>query len=245
MIKPEIKELFIECFPDTIKEADIILEYVEKHGRIHCEYSSDTLVNIICTSSVNDKSVYFEYIFACGTKKEARGRGIFKRKLLEVIGNKPALLIPENDSLIPMYESLGFTPIYCIKADFGVRKSYSVQEIGIEELYNAYTQSACLPKKNFSLFEASMRAFLSYGNKILREENGFLLMEGETATEIFAKSKEEMLLLARGCKSALLPLCLEDEIKQLNIPHSKKCFAMAKGIKHENFDDFYINNLFN
>lgn len=243
MIKDEVKELFVECFSDTANEADIILGFAESHGQIFEKRINGELVNIICTAQVFER-LPIEYVFACGTKKEFRGRGIFKEQLNKAIGNKPAILIPENESLFKMYEGMGFEPIYCLEADFG-GSGASACEISADELYSQYKNCCLFPKKSFNAFNASFSAFLSYKNTVTKHKNAVMLMQGETASEIFAPNEEDMLFAASRCKKALLPLNMSDKLEKLHIKYRKKKLAAAKNLPYEVTNDLFINNLFN
>ncbi len=244
MISNEVFRLFLECFPDTENEAEIILSFAERCGEIHETHINGELANIICTARVFENPLCVEYIFACGTSEKHRGKGIFRERLNEITANNCAVLIPENESLFAMYEKMGFEALYCIEAEFGGSGAEDC-EISAKELYELYKSCCIYPKKSANAFEASYNAFLSYGNKVKKQKNAIILMQGETASEIFAPDEEAMLCAARACKKALLPLSFASRLDELRIKYRIKKLAAAKNLPAELKSKLFINNLFN
>ncbi len=244
MIGKEIKSLFAECFPDTLNEMDIILGFAKQHGEIHEAFIGNELANIVCTAKVFADLPEAEYVFACGTSKKHRGIGIFKKRLNEIIGEKCAILIPENESLFGMYEKLGFESIYCCQAFFGGRGAKDC-ESSTQELYKAYESSCLYPKKSISAFEATLRAFRSYGNTVKTANGVPVLVQGNTACEIFAQNEEAMLSAASCFETALLPLAFADLLERRGIKYEKTKLASAKNLPEGTAERMFINNLFN
>ena len=239
----KIRALFCECFPDTVNEADIILGFAREHGKIHETSIGERLASIACTCPIKDNGFYAEYIFACGTKAEFRGQGLFSRQLEKITDGTPALLIPENESLFAMYEHLGFKTVYCLKLHS--ESPLPLEEATLEDARLAHKSSFCFPKKSDELFEATAKAFLSYGNEIKRFGSAVLMMQGEIATEIFAQSKEEALSAALACKYSYLPLDMADMLDAKGLKYERIRIASAKNIPDKILDSLYINNLFN
>ena len=243
MVDKELLPLFCECFPDTVNEAEIILGLAEKQGKIHKTHINGVLASVICTSPIKDRDFCAEYIFACGTKPEFRGKGLFRNQLDKVIGEKAAILIPENEGLFAMYERLGFKTVYCLKAHFGGSGIFC--SATAEEAISACENACLFPKKSGLMLEAATKAFLSYGNEIKKCGDAVLLMQDGVATEIFAKSESEMLSAARACETALLPLSMQSLLDRENIKYEITKLASAKNIPDEVLQRIFINNLFN
>lgn len=244
-IRPEERALFLECFPETEKEADIILDFAKNNGEFHSVYENGVLINMICTTPISDNGFNADYAFACGTKKTHRGQGLFRRHLNEVVGENRSLLIPENEELYRMYEHLGYEPIFCLEAEFNGSGDAIASEADIDELFDIYKRSYLFPKKSFELFKATLNAFVSYGGKAVKNGLSVLLVYGDTATETFAPDPETAVNAARICKKALFPMTDKPILDRLNIKYEKKRIAMAKNIPAEVMHKIFINNLFN
>ncbi len=244
----DARELFAECFDTNEDEINIIFDYAENHGHIDMLYLDGTAVNMICQSVLNANGLDILYLFACCTKKEYRNKGLFRKQLDFVIGNKPAMLIPENESLVPMYEALGFSPIYHLEAEITGEGTAEEFDGSIDELYEIYKSSNPSPKKDFHFFESTVKAFLSDWGRILRYNGTVMLASLTRVTEIYAKSAQEAIVAAKhfrnGSYKVLLPLAFKHELEKQSIKHETKLLAMVKNINLQ-ADEIHINNLFN
>lgn len=240
----ELFALFCECFPDTQKEALLILDFAERCGRIHKRYIEGELACMVCTAPISDFGLEAEYIFACGVKPKHRGKGLFKKTLCEVIGEGCAMLIPEREELYSMYERLGFAPIYCIEAFFGGDGS-GFRDCGRDELKKAYEAAAIYPKISENMLDYTANAFLSYGGSIVTDGNAAVFMQDGRATEILASDEQRMLAAAAKCKSAYLPCGLAQTLDEMGTEYKKIKLAAVKNLPDRKAESIYINNLFN
>lgn len=246
LIPPEALNLFIGCFPESGDETAIILDYAAKHGKIHILNKNGVAANMVCTANISDKGFNAQYIFAAGTKPEYRNKGLFRKHLEDIIGNSPALLIPENESLFPMYEKLGFRRIYCLEADTNGDGSAINFTGDINELYEIYKSSYQFPKKDIALFEATVTAHLIYGGEIKIKNGSAVLISDGNAVDIFAINPKNAVEAAKranyGKYKAILPLICAKELEAQNIHYRKKSIAMGKNIENA---EIYLNTLFN
>lgn len=246
MIPEEAKRLFLECFDSDEEEADIILGYAAEFGKIDTLYRNGEAVNMVCSTKIIDNDFRSDYIFAVCTKPNYRKQGFFRKQLDVLFGDSPVVLIPENESLIPFYLRLGFEPIYVTEADIngsGQAKEFTGD---IKTLYNNYKSSIQFPKKDINLFEASIKAHISYGGIIKCINNSAILIIDGRVTDVYAPNESEALNAAKsalnGKYKAIFPLSCSDVLNKHGIEYSKKCIAMGKDLRHT---DLYINNLFN
>lgn len=242
----DAKKLFLECFDTNINEADIIIGYAEKHGNIHLLRQGGFAANMICTTRIEDGDFEADYIFAVCTKPEFRGLGLFKRHLEHVTGNSPALLIPENESLIPMYKNLGFLPVYFLEADINGNGNADEFTYGIDVLYGIYENSEQFPKKNYELFEATINAHIGYGGRIFIHGDSAMLIYENSITDVFAPSERKALDIAMsapvGSYKAMFPIGYEEILLSENIIYRKKSVIMGRNLPNT---QIYINTLFN
>lgn len=237
-------DIYRECFELCGGDDELILGFAAKHGKIHIKYENGTAVNMICEAEMGDSG--FCYIFACATPKGFRKKGIFRRHTDEVIGNRPAILIPESEELFAVYTRLGFVPIYHLETESeGSCEELPDFEGDIAEMYGIYKSSCACPEKGYELFAASVKAFFAYGGKAKLADGVPMLVRNGVATEIFAPDAERALSAAKACKRACLPLRFSEKLDEHGIKYEKKCIAMAKNIPPEAVQKIYINNLFN
>ena len=97
----QIAKLFRICYPDIIRAEDSIRHTVaQEDNKILTRFDGDKLIGA---------AVYYDdHILLLCVLPEYRGKGIFRKRLEEVIGDTPCVLIPENDSLFAFYEKFGF-----------------------------------------------------------------------------------------------------------------------------------------
>ncbi len=245
----DAKKLFSVCFDTDEKEAEIIIGFAEKHGSIHIKRAENEAVNMICSCEITDGDFKADYLFACCTKPEFRNLGLFKKHLFEVIGDKSAVLLPENESLFPFYERLGFSPIYHLEVTTDAFDGAKEVSVSLETLFKTYQSSILFPKKDFSAFSSTVSAFLHYGG-VIKEKNGvFFTVIGDRITEIFAESEEEIVSLLKNSKSGRQKLMLPQGFKELlsenKIEFTKNAVAMAKNLSPSQIEKIYLNNLFN
>ncbi len=241
----EAINLYRECFAVYSDEAETILSYAERYGRI-CPIEQDgKTAGMICLTRISDGEFEAEYIFAACVTPEHREKGLFRKNLETLIGEKPSLLIPENESLFPMYEKLGYKPIYCLEAD--IEGENTAVDFGgtVDELYEIYKSSFQFPKKDIALFKAVIGAHLAYGGKIKRLGDCIALIFQGNAVDIFAPTAKNALRMANslyGRYKAIFPLECEAVLRGAGAIFGKKRIAMAKNIPQTNI---YINTLFN
>lgn len=240
----EALALFLECFPESGKEAEMILKYAEEYGQLHILKQDGIAVNMLCTAYLKD--IGAEYIFAAGTKPECRKKGFFRRHLEETVGKRPAVLIPETESLFPMYERLGFSPIYAFEADINGDGSGKEFDGTPEELYEIYNSSAQFPKKDFPLFRATLNTHICCGGKIRTKNGVAILTYNGNAVDIFAPDGKSAVEAAKsadiGQYKAIFPIDFEEELKKQGINYRKKSIAMGKNLENAKI---YLNTLFN
>jgi hypothetical protein len=241
--------LFSECFETDEKEARIILEFAEKHGKLFLKKQEDEVANMICLCEIKDKDFCADYLFACCTKEKFRKKGIFKNHLFEIIGSKSAVLIPENETLFGFYEKLGFVPIKHLEIMTDAFDDFRDCEITKEELFEAYKSSCVFPKKDFFTFCAAIDAFLHYGGSIKEKDGIFMTVIENEITEIFAKSRQEVISLLKksqnGKTKLLLPFDFKELLAENEIDFSENTVAMAKNVPPSLMNKIYLNNLFN
>lgn len=242
-------KLFSECFETDEEEARIILGFAEKHGSILFKKQKGEIANMICRFEIKDKDFCADYLFACCTKEKFRKLGLFKEHLFEVIGNKSAVLIPENETLFGFYEKLGFLPVKHLEVTTDAFDDFRVCELTSEALFEVYKSSCAFPKKDLPAFCATIDAFLHYGGRI--KENGgiFATVIDDKITEIFAKSRQEVVSLLKksqnGKSKLLLPLDFKELLCENGIEFSENTVAMAKNVSPPLMKKIYLNNLFN
>ncbi len=245
----DAKELFAECFEATQEEADIIMGYAEKHGHIDILYQDGTAVNMICQSTLSADGNGILYLFACCTKKEHRKKGLFRKQLDSIIGNRRAMLIPENESLFPMYEGLGFSPIYHLEAEIAGNCTAEGFDGIIDELYEIYKKSFPTPKKDLYLFESTIKAFLLYGGKIMRYKSTAMLVSDGKITDIYASDENAAVEAAINCLDgnykAIFPYSCREMLDRQGIKYDIKSLALSKNVGKAQAEQIYINNLFN
>jgi GNAT superfamily N-acetyltransferase len=248
-MKPQLFEpiaLYRECFTVYGDEPKIIIEHACKHGKIFLYFENRQALNMICTSTISDGDFEAEYIFAVCTKPEYRKKGIFRKRLEEVIGDAPCILIPENDSLFAFYERFGFSPIYTLEAEFEGNSTYKKTEITPEEIYCIYKNCFQFPKKPQKLFVASLKAHIEYGGKIFTDGKSAVLVYDGGITDIYATTPETAIEVAKsfcdGKQKVTLPLECENLLISQNIKYEKKKTAMGRNLHSH---DVYINTLFN
>ena len=248
-MKPQLFEpiaLYRECFTVYGDEPKIIIEHACKHGKIFLYFENRQAVNMICTSTISDGDFEAEYIFAVCTKPEYRGKGIFRKRLEEVIGDAPCVLIPENESLFAFYEKLGFSPIYSLEAELEGKSTLQTVEITAEEVYGIYKNCFQFPKKPQKLFIASLNAHIEYGGKIFTDGKSAVLVYDGNITDVYAPTPEDALDLTSrifdGKYKAVFPLECEGILVSRNINYGKKKTAMGRNLRSH---DIYINTLFN
>ncbi len=248
-MKPQLHEpisLYRECFTVYGDEPEIIIKHAHYHGDIFLYFQERRAVNMICTSRIIDGDFDAEYIFAVCTKPEYRNRGIFRKRLEEVIGDTPCVLIPENESLYAFYERLGFSPVYALEAEIEGEKELSEGIITPEELYGIYRKCFQFPKKPQKLFIASLKTHIEYGGKLFTDGKSAVLTYGDSITDIYAPTPEDALGISKrvfdGKKKAIFPLDCEALLKARSINYENKKTAMVRNISTPNI---YINTLFN
>lgn len=243
------RSLFSECFDTDEREALIILGFAKNHGKILLKSRGGEIANMICSCEIKDKDFSADYLFACCTKKELRGLGLFKSHLSETIGDRGALLIPESKSLFGFYERLGFLPITHLEVLTDSFDGFRDRDITKEKLFEFYKESCIFPKKDFSAFSAAIDAFLHYGGRIKEKDGVFITVIGGEIREIFAKSKDEVVSVLRsspnGKTKLLLPFDYKDLLSANGIEFCENSIAMAKNVKPSMMKKIYLNNLFN
>lgn len=239
-------ELFKQCFDTSDAETEIIMGYAERHGKIHFIYDGKTAVNMICVAPLEFQGFTAQYIFAVCTKSEYRRQGLFRKHLEAVVGDSPALLIPENKTLTAMYEKLGFSPIAYLEAEISAKGGAEEFNGTIEELYRIYKRCNQSPKKDFELFKATVNAHLHYGGKIFTVEDCAMFICEDIITDIFASTTEKIIRTAFSAKigqyKAILPLDAQEILKSNGINCKDISIVMAKNMPNP---QIYINTLFN
>ncbi len=248
-VSQEAKTLFLECFDSKEDDAETVLGFASEFGRVSLRYAKNKAASMICSAEIKDGDFRADYIFACCTSPEFRNRGLFKAHLDEIVGEKPVILIPERDELFKMYEHLGFEPIYHLEAEFFGNRNATDLHRNVTEIFSLYQNSNVFPKKSKALFDASLKAFLSYGGEIKEKDGTVMLVNGRTVTEIFAKTEENAINAAKDCFDGrflvMFPLSFEAALKNQNIKYEKKSIAMAKNLNPLQLSQIYFNNLFN
>lgn len=243
------KQLFIECFDTDEKETEIIVGFAKNHGKIHLKRFGNEIANLICVCEITDGDFFADYLFGCCTKKDFRNKGLFKSHLFEVIGDKSAVLIPENENLFAFYEGLGFSEITHLEVMTNAFDGAKVSNLSAEELFSVYKKSDIFPKKDFQTFSATLCAFLHYGGAVKEKDGVFATVIDGKITEIYSESKEKTLSLLKtsfeGNQKLLLPQTYEEALSENKIKFTKKAIAMAKNISPSLMKKIYVNNLFN
>ena len=94
-----IEEDFEQALFTNCKEH---LKYLEVNGEV-------VSILFLLPCELQNKPAY--YLFAAATKKDCRKNGYMSRLINSVIDDTPIFLRPVNETLVPFYESLGFTVI--------------------------------------------------------------------------------------------------------------------------------------
>lgn len=179
-IKSTLKDLWIECFGDEKKAADLFFDlspdclsgfYAECDGKI---VSALYLIH----GFLDGKKAH--YMCGVSTLEQYRNRGII-RNLIEYSlndakknGDVYSLLFPVNESLYPFYSKFGYAPL-CTAKKCGISREELVNLNPPTEM-SLHKQEKCfINRKEFISF--SEKYYAVYGVKSVNTKNAFALID--------------------------------------------------------------------
>lgn len=234
------------------KDADEILGYAREHGEVHYLYDGEWITSMLCLCKLEDG---IKYLFAVATHPVYRNQGLFKKNLLLATKYEDKIVcIPEDISLFPLYEKLGFTRfggVLQVKSDGdGSLLAKRTDTADLDELYRIYKSSPLYPHKPKELFLSTIRYHLLYKGTVITDGSFYALADRSDIIELcLPAGKEEKLLelikaLSDGTNKILLPEKYRDILKKNHIPYRRrKIFALKSDILDPN--DLYVNILYN
>lgn len=204
----KIIRLWHETFGD---KEDFILEmmhfFKEKGGFFGFVDENDTLLCMMFYLDLplfdGEESRKSAYIYACATKEECRGKGIFS-KLFESAKNQLSndgyeyiFCVPQDLSLFEFYKKLGFDivfskGVYYSKND-GKRAEFEIKKLeNTKEIYKLYKEnfgfSGMFPNKDFDTFE---KALLVSQYKCFSFKDGLCFYDGGDTLEFICKENAD------------------------------------------------------
>ncbi|HAN20221.1 MAG: hypothetical protein A2Y15_09710 [Clostridiales bacterium GWF2_36_10] len=249
------KALFTECFGEGDVLAEEILGYARDFGEIHYLIEDGKIVTMLCLAGLETG---LKYLFAVATSPEYRKRGLFAKNLsLSVTENERIVCIPENKTLFPLYDKVGFIKHgYVLQANIVGDGSLlqKTTDIDLDKLYEIYKNSSFFPKKPKELFFSTIRCHLLYGGTIINDKNFYALISKSSGKSIINElcvitiDEQRIPELIKGCTvgetTINLPIKFISLLKENGIKYrNRKIFAL-KSEKFEN-NQFYINILYN
>lgn len=114
---PQLKEIWLQCFDDTIAFVDLFLSYKNYWKALVVEHECKLLSMLFILPTANR----FWYIYALCTLPPYRKTGLMAHLLNETYlrsvkhGQKGLVLLPANDKLRYFYSKLAFTPFSSLK----------------------------------------------------------------------------------------------------------------------------------
>jgi Predicted acetyltransferase involved in intracellular survival and related acetyltransferases len=162
---------------------DYIRRFYESfNGNVFTEYDGDILCGMVNRVPINYGSHIGGYIYAACTRPEYRGKGIFRRLLIEAETDmKFMMLIPAEPELYDMYRKLGYDRTAYSKYPAEVEMNGFAAPFNgdFKELYRIYLENLGENEfiKPYDIFVLSVYDFAKKGMIYLNDDNGFMIYE--------------------------------------------------------------------
>ena len=244
--------LYRFSFDADENDANEILGFARKHGEIYYLFDGDRITSMLCLCTLEGG---IKYLFAVATHPNYRNQGLFRKNLLLSTRSEDNIVcIPEDSSLFPFYEKLGFTrfgSILQVKSDGdGTFLDQRTDVVDIDQLYAIYKSSALYPHKTAELFASTINYHILYKGTIITDGSFYALANGNNIRELCLPAGEEDRLpelikkLSNGKNTVTLPAFFLPILKNNNIfCRRKKLFALKSDTLNTN--NLYINILYN
>jgi ribosomal protein S18 acetylase RimI-like enzyme len=248
----KINALYRFCFDADQNDADEILGFARRHGEVHYLFDGDRITSMLCLCTLENG---LKYLFAVATHPDYRNQGLFRKNLLLSTRSEDDIVcIPEDSSLFPFYEKLGFTrfgSVLQVKSDGnGTLLSQKNNAADIDKLYEIYKSSALYPHKTAELFASTIKYHILYKGTIITDGSFYALADGHNIKELCLPTGEEDRLpelvkkLSNGKNTITLPAFFHPIFAKNNIfCRRKKLFALKSDTLNTN--NLYINILYN
>ena len=173
-------KLWIEIFGDG--EEYIQRFYDNFGGDVFTHYDGDKLACMVNRVPINYGNHNGGYIYAACTHPEYRGKGIFRRLLIEAEADMDfMMLIPAEPELYAMYRKLGYDRIAYSKYPAEVEIDGFAKPFNgdFKELYRIYLENLGENEfiKPYNIFVLSVYYFAKHGMIHLDNDNGFMIYE--------------------------------------------------------------------
>ncbi len=198
---PDLKNLWADVFGDSQDVINNFFGKTSKNENVFCAFYGDEPVSVMYAVESNiflqNAEYKAYYVYAVCTKKEHRGNSLMKKvfSFLESEARKRSVsylfLVPAEESLFPLYESIGFSVAFVnketlIKKSESKTRSFSSRNLSYEEyktLREKYINvpQAILSESGFNSFYAPVGAnmecvSLDEGYALYEKENGKVII---------------------------------------------------------------------